>query len=149
MKNIITLLVFVILTGFIISFFLIRINNEDTSLDSLKPALKKIEEILPESGVVYYFSILNTHEFFVPDDSLATLNATDRDVLLKVQFWLVPGIVQIREYKYIPKNSFILMVQDKKISSSRLKMRELFAGSDSISSYNDKSYMITLLKKKE
>lgn len=149
MRNVFSILLFIILMCFMILFFLVKLYRSVSPIDSFQSTIKKIEEIVPNSETVYYFSNMNISDKFISDEHMARYNDNERDMFFITQFTLAPRIIKKQELENIPTNSYILLIQDKSIDNHNINTIKYFQDCDSIFSNDNSNYFIILLRKTE
>ena len=129
--------VIILLTIF---FYLRHFNHEANDIDHLQHLVQNVRKVVPSSKYIYYVSNSNSEELY-----------------LKTQFALVPNVVLNYRYEDIPRDSCMLIVQNKMTFyyTKNMNTNESYIIADSIArdsnillSDSDRLFTITLLKKK-
>lgn len=133
MKNLLLLLLFFATIGSMFAFYFVPKINEYNDIDFLESSLSKVIAKVPESKDIYFFS-----------ESLPAATATK----YKTMLILAPRITLEDDFKNIPKDQYILMIQDQNGKNLMLKSSEFLKQTEMLSDENNNFYHITLLKKK-
>jgi hypothetical protein len=134
MKNLILFLLFFAAIGsMFMSYFVPKINQYN-DIDFLEASLAKVVATIPETEDVYLFSE------FLP-------NATATKY--KTMMIMAPRIVIDAEFKAIPNDKYLLVIQDRNGKNLTLKSADFLNQTKTLFEENNNFYRITLLKKKQ
>jgi hypothetical protein len=134
MKNLLLLLLFFTTIGSMFVYYFIPKINQYNDIDFLEASLSEVITKIPESEDVYLFSE------FLP-------NATATKY--KTMMLMAPRIVIDAEFKTIPSNKYILVIQDRNGKNLTLQSEEFLKQTQTLFARNNDYYHITLLKKKQ
>lgn len=133
MKNILLLILFFATFGVMAGVYFVPKINEMNNIDTLEWSLRKVENIVPKSETIYFFSKKDI--------------ANETEIRFKTQFILAPRVIVSEKFRNVPKGGYVLMVHDKHCQSPDLDYDELPKRSRFLFS-NEDDFVVTLLKKK-
>ena len=112
----------------IVLFFSAKQLSKPNDIDYLNSIALNAKEYTTKQNTLYYFS-----------------NSKEKSLLFKTQFSFVPHHIVEKEIDEIKKTELMLLVIDKRIDSTNLKIKKNIANSDILFSQENKYYKVIIL----